>query len=105
MPAAAGVGSAASGALSKMRAPIAGVQRADRVPAVLGPGPRGDPQQPQPGGVAGFVLGREVAVVVDVGVDQPQRDEPPVDGVVALRGCTVRTHLLVIQANGQTGSK
>ena len=41
------------------------VQRPDRSPAVFGPGPRGDPQQPQPGGVPVLVAGREVAVVVD----------------------------------------
>ena len=40
----------------------------------------------RPGGVPGLVLRREVRVVVDVRVDQPQRDEPPVHAVVALRG-------------------
>ena len=80
------------------------VQRADGVGAVLGARPGGHPQQPQARGVAGLVLGREVGGVVDVRVEQPQRDEPPVDGVVPLGG-DLRTHLLVIQAKGQTGSK
>jgi len=60
------------------------VERADGVPAVLGPGAGRDPQQAQPGGVPFLVAGREVAVVVDPGVDHPQGDEPPVDGVVPL---------------------
>ena len=41
------------------------VERADGVPPVLGPRPRRDPQQPQPGGVPLLVAGREVAAVVD----------------------------------------
>ncbi len=62
------------------------VERSDSGPPVLGPCPRRDPQQPQPRGVPLLVAGREVDVVVDAGVDHPQRDEPPVNGVVALRG-------------------
>jgi len=38
------------------------------------------------GGVAGLVACRESTVVVDVGVEHAQRDEPPVHGVAALRG-------------------
>ena len=53
---------------------------------VLGPRPRRHSQQPQPGGMPLLIAGGEVAVVVDRGVDHPQRDEPPVDGVVPLRG-------------------
>ena len=48
------------------------VERADGGPPVLGPGPRRDPQQPQPGGVTVLIAGREVAVVIDRGVDYPQ---------------------------------
>ena len=62
------------------------VQGPDRLAAVLGAGPGGHPQQPQPGGVASLVACREVTVVVDVGVEHAQRDEPPVHGVVALSG-------------------
>ena len=91
-------------AASKMWAPKRGVQRGHRLAAVLRAGPGRHPQEPEPGGVTGFVLRREVGVVVDAGVDQPQRDEPPVHRVVALR-LTWRTHLLVIHAKGQTGSK
>ena len=46
-----------------------GIERADRGAAVLGPRPGGDAEQPQARGVAGFVPGGEVAVVVDAGVD------------------------------------
>ena len=60
------------------------VEPADGVAAVLVAGARRHPQQAQARGVAGLVLGRELGVVVDVGVEQPQRDEPPVDGQVAL---------------------
>src|SRR5487761_1187498 len=35
--------------------------------------------------MTGLVAGRELAVVVHGRVDQPQRDEPPVDAVVTLR--------------------
>ena len=52
---------------------------------MLRTGPGGHPQEPEPGRVPGLVLGREMRVVVNAGVDQTQRDEPPVDGVVALR--------------------
>ena len=45
------------------------IELADRVTAMLGPGSGGHAQQPQAGGVAGFVAGGEVAAVVDVGVD------------------------------------
>ena len=62
------------------------VEGPDRLAAVLSTGPGGHPQQPQPGGMASLVACREVTVVVDVGVDHAQRDEPPVHGVVALRG-------------------
>src|SRR3954449_10811237 len=34
--------------------------------------------------MAGLVLGRELRVVVHLGDDHPQRDEPPVDGVLTL---------------------
>ena len=40
--------------------------------------------EPEPGGVASFVLGRKMRVVIDLGIDQAQRDEPPVHGVIAL---------------------
>src|SRR5882724_6115934 len=51
-----------------------------------GPDLGGDPQQSQARGVPGFVLRREVGVVVDVRVDDSQRNEPPVHLVVALSG-------------------
>jgi hypothetical protein len=48
---------------------------------VLGPGAGRDPE------VWPFLIaGGEVAVVVDLGVDDPQGDEPPVDVVVPLGG-------------------
>ena len=54
------------------------VEGADPVAAVLGSDPGGDAEQSEPGRVPGFVAGREVALVVDLRVDHPQRDEPPV---------------------------
>ena len=72
--------------VSNIRAPIAAYSGPTARAAVLGAHPRRDPQQPQPGGVPGLVLGREVGVVVDVRVEDAQRDEPPVHPVVALRG-------------------
>ncbi len=61
------------------------VERSDGLAAVFRPGSRRQPEQAQPGGMAGLVLGGEVRVVVDVGVDEPQGDEAPVDAVVPLR--------------------
>ena len=46
----------------------------------------GDPQQAQARGVPGLVLRREVRVVVDVRVEDSQRDESPVHSVVTLGG-------------------
>ena len=65
--------------------PESGVKRPDRLPTMLCPRLGGDSQQPQPGRMTGFILGREMGVVVDIGVDHPQRDEPPVHRVVPLR--------------------
>jgi hypothetical protein len=35
--------------------------------------------------MSGFIPGREGSVVVDVGIEHAQRDEPPVNAVVTLR--------------------
>ena len=57
------------------------VERPDRLRAVRGPHRRGHPEQPEPGRVPRLVLRREVRVVVDRRVEQPQRDEPPLHRV------------------------
>src|SRR3954452_472116 len=60
------------------------LERVQRLRTVLGARPSGHPQKPQPGRVPSFVLRRKVRVVIDVGVDQPQRDETPVHGETPL---------------------
>jgi len=61
-----------------------GLEQGYRLTTVLLARFGGHPQQPQTGRVAGLVLRREVSVVVDVGVDHPQRNESPLDRVVPL---------------------
>src|SRR5690349_5197235 len=85
LPLVAAVSSAAPEA-SKIWPADGFVERSDGGPSVLGPRLRRDPQQPQSRGMPLLVAGREVAVVVDPSVDQAQRDEPPVDGVLPLCG-------------------
>jgi len=105
-------GTAAAGVLRVLRSWLrvedarthCGVQRADGRAAMLGSGACSRPQQTQPCVVPGLVRRRKVRVVVDMSVDQPQRDEPPVHRVVPLR-LHYAHPLLVIQAKGHTGSK
>ena len=65
---------------------VGGDERAERFASEVGAHGGGDAQHPQPGGVAVLVAGRELGGVVLVLVEQAQRDEPPVDGVVGLLG-------------------
>lgn len=51
---------------------MAAYSGATHTSAVLGPDPGGDPQQAEPCSVPGLVPRREMGVVTDVGVDQPQ---------------------------------
>src|SRR3954447_9696376 len=60
------------------------LERVQRLRTVLGARPSGHPQKPQSGRVPSFVLRRKMRVVIDVGVDQPQRDETPVHGETPL---------------------
>ena len=60
-----------------------GIQRCHRLASVLSSRASSYPQEPKPGSVPRFVLRREVRVVVHLGVNQTQRDEPPVHRVLA----------------------